>query len=206
MSAVIHLVPGTAVAFDGKRYTIAHILDLDAVLCKEDDTGKTVRLYIKDLTPISVQLDDAGSIDTELAAVSEEDWREANRRFHIIRPILGSARRSKEGVAEQARAAGVHPATLYRWIDAYERGGRTSALLPGKRGYPQGKARLSVEVDAIVKATIEDFYLNKQKRSAQKTYEEVLRRCRHAGIKPPHQNTVRKRIAQLSEDQKLRHR
>ena len=209
MSTVINLAVGAVVESAGKRYTITHLLDLDTVLCKEDGTSATARLHIKDLAPVNLQSTDQAPDSTELAIVSEADWVEANRRFHLIRLLLHStanARRTKEGVAEQARAAGVHIATLYRWIDAYERSGRVSSLLPTRRSGGRGKSRLSPEVESILQATIEDFYLSTQKRSAQKTCEEVLRRCRNADIPPPHQNTVRNRIAQLSEKLKLERR
>jgi putative transposase len=59
------------------------------------------------------------------------------------------------------------------------------------------------EADEVVRATIEDFYLTKQKRSLQKTCLEVIRRCRNAGLPPPHPNTVRNRIALISDQLKL---
>jgi len=205
MSTVINLVPGAAVQSGGKQYVITHILDLDTVLCKEDEGGTTVRLHVKDLAPLIQQSDEEKRPESDLSSISDEDWREANRRFHIIRPLLGT-RRTKEGVAEQARTAGVHLTTIYRWIDAYERSGRVSELLPTKRPGGRGKSRLPPETEAILQATIEDFYLNNQKRSAQKVCVEALRRCRNANVPLPHPNTIRNRISQLSEEMKLKRR
>lgn len=206
MSTIVNLVVGAAVESGGIRYTITHLLDLETVLCKEEGGEKSVRLHIKDLTPITHQSEDEQKPETELADVSDEDWREANRRFQIIRPLLAASHRTREGVAEQGRMTNVHVTTVYRWIDAYERSGRVSALLPTRRPGGRGKSRLPSEVEAIVKATVEDFYLNSQKRSSQKTCEEVIRRCRNAGVTPPHMNTVRNRIAQLSEEMKIERR
>jgi putative transposase len=200
----VHVAPCIVVESSGKRYTITHVLDLEAVLCKEEGDGKQVRLYIKDLIPVTPK-QDAGGTASDLSSFSEEDWREINRRYEIIRPLLKISR-TTEGVAEQARAAGVHLATVYRWIDAYERRGRRSDLLPKKRPGGRGEGRISPGTDAIIKTTIEDFYLNQQKRSAQKTCDEVLRRCRNAGVPLPHPNTVRNRIARLSEEQKIKRR
>ncbi|HEX8180659.1 MAG TPA: Mu transposase C-terminal domain-containing protein [Pyrinomonadaceae bacterium] len=205
MNAVVNLQPGATVESEGRCYVITHLLDLETVLCREAGSNKSARLFIRDLTPACVQTTE-GEPDAELSLVSDEDWQEANRRFQIIRPLLGLHRRTKEAVAEQARAAQVHHSTLYRWLDAYERIGLVSALLPGKRGYPQGKLRLSPEVEAILQATIEDFYLHKQKRSIQATCDEVLRRCRNAKLPPPHPNTVRNRIALISEKVRLERR
>lgn len=204
MNASIDIAVGATVVFDGKRHTITHLLDLETVLAQEEGSSTSVRLHVKDLAPSTPPRSDDDP-ETELTTISEEDWSEARRRLNIIRPLLG-ARRTKEGVAEQAGAAGVHYVTIYRWIDAYEREGRLSALLPTKRSGGRGKSRLPAETEAILKATIEDYYLSTQKRSAQKTCEEVLRRCRNAGVPLPHPNTVRYRITQLSEELKLKRR
>ncbi|HEX8459718.1 MAG TPA: Mu transposase C-terminal domain-containing protein [Pyrinomonadaceae bacterium] len=205
MKAVVNLQPGAAVESGGHHYIITHLLDLETVLCREADSNKSERLYIRDLAPIHTET--AGErIEEELSQVSDADWQEANRRFQIIRPLLSLQRRTKEAVAEQARASSVHHSTLYRWIDAYERIGLVSALLPSKRGYPQGRLRLSPEVEAVIQATIEDFYLHKQKRSVQATCDEVLRRCRNAKLPPPHPNTIRNRIALISEKVRLERR
>ncbi|MDQ3816345.1 MAG: DDE-type integrase/transposase/recombinase [Acidobacteriota bacterium] len=207
MNNIVNLQPGAAVEAGGKHYVITHLLDLETVLAREAGSKKSARLYIRDLAPISREkemVDDQP--DTEISLVSDEDWQEANRRFGIIRPLLCMQRRTKEGVAEVACGAGVHISTLYRWIELYERNGLVSALLPGKRGCPQGKVRLSPEVEAIIQATIEDFYLHKQKRSVQKTCDEVARRCRNANVPPPHPNTVRNRIALVSEQVRLKRR
>jgi putative transposase len=207
MNAIVNLQPGSAVESGGHRYIITHLLDLETVLGREANSNKSARLYIRDLMPISVKTDSAEEqTDIELSLVSDEDWQEANRRFAIIRPLLGMQRRTKEAVTEQARSACVHLSTLYRWIDAYERSGLVSALLPGKRGYPQGRMRLSQEVETILQSVIEDFYLHKQKRSVQETCDEVLRRCRNAKLTAPHPNTVRNRLALISEQVRLERR
>lgn len=202
--AFLNISPDAIVESNGKRYTITHVLDLEAVLCKEEETGKQERLYIKDLNPVTAKPDEE-TTDADLTTISDAEWSEARRRYSIIQPLL-YRHRTIEGVAEQARAAGVHLSTIYRWIDIYQRRERLSDLLPVKRSGGRGKSRLPSETEAILKATIEDYYLNSQKRSAQKTYDEVRRRCRNAGVPLPHPNTVRYRIAQLSEEMKLKRR
>jgi putative transposase len=200
----LNISPDAIVESNGKRYTITHVLDLEAVLCKEEETGRQDRLYIKDLNPVTPKPDEE-TTDADLATISDADWSEARRRFGIIQPLL-YVRRTTEGVAEQARAAGVHLSTIYRWIDIYMRRERLSDLLPTKRSGGRGESRLPPETEAILKATIDDYYLNAQKRSAQKTFDEVRRRCRNAGVPFPHPNTVRFRISQLSEEVKMKRR
>jgi putative transposase len=158
MNAVVNIAVGAAVECDGKRLTITHLLDLDTVLAQEEGSETTTRLHVKDLAPPAHQQND-NEPETDLTTVSDDDWQEAKRRLQIIRPLLGT-RRKKESVTEQARSAGVHYVTIYRWIDAYEREGRLSALLPNRPPGGRGKSRLLPETEAIIKATIEDYYLN----------------------------------------------
>jgi putative transposase len=105
-----------------------------------------------------------------------------------------------------ARTANVNIVTVYRWLQRYQRSGQVIALLPSERSGGRGQSRLHPEVEAIIQATIEDVYLSKQKPSAQQTCVEVLRRCRNAGLAPPHPNTVRYRIRQLSPQKRLSQR
>ena len=109
-------------------------------------------------------------------------------------------------MAIQAQAAKVHTATVYHWLKLYERTGRVSALLPIKPNGGRGKSRLSQEVEAVIKDTLENYYLKQQKPSAQKTCLDVIRLCRQAKLKPPHPNTVRQRIVALSEELKMKRR
>jgi len=141
-----------------------------------------------------------------LVLIEDQDWQEAQRRFALIRPLLSASVRSRELVAEVAGGYGVHLTTVYRWIRLYESTRRVSSLVPTKRDGGRGRSRLDPEVEKIIRATIEDFYLSKQQRSMQQTCTEVERRCRNAGITPPHPNTVRNRITALTDRVKMERR
>lgn len=222
MSNSIFIAPEQIVIYNNRTYRITHLLDLESLLATDEGTGESKRLYIKDLSPAASietrpsvedsttqydsQATERAQKEVELGLISDADWQEAQRRFAMIRPLLAAPRRAREMVEEQAHAGQVHIATLYRWIDAYLRSERVSSLLPIKRSGGRGKSRLSKEQEAIVQATIEDFYLNKQKRSVQKTCDEVTKRCRHAGFEAPHPNTIRNRIALVSDKLKLERR
>jgi putative transposase len=204
MSSSIQITPGVCVFFQNHVFRIARVLDLETVLATNEATSELKRLFIKDLisadeSQVETSETEDVSINAELVSIDEDDWGEANRKYTLIKPLLEAPRYTREMIEERARAGGVHWTTLYRWMEAYLRIGRLSALLPNKRGCKKGQSRLSPEVEAILQATIEDFYLHKQKRSVQKTCDEVQRRCRNAGLKEPHSNTVRYRIAALSE-------
>jgi hypothetical protein len=51
MSQLMTIVPGAKVEANGRRFLITHLLDLEAVLAKDEESGRAERLFIKDLTP-----------------------------------------------------------------------------------------------------------------------------------------------------------
>jgi|ERR1051325_2586959 putative transposase len=208
MNPFINYVEGTPVKYDGKRYVITHLLDLESILAKDEETGKTERLYIKDLTPVGHPTQTQAQDGVMPILMGKEEWEEAEQWFERLSPLLSSHRRTTEMVEEIAHDAGVHRATVYRKLALFERLGKVSRLARSKSSGGKGKSRLSEEVENIVQATIDDFYLNKQKqkRSIKKTVEEVERRCRNAKLKSPHSNTICKRIRAILKKKKDAHR
>jgi putative transposase len=200
MTKVMDIAPGVTVGADNKRYTVTHLLDMESVLAKDSETGKTERLCIKDLSVPKDDKDKEASGEQEISLISDKDWQEGQRRFSIIRPLL-TGRRTKEMVREIAEKEGVHPVTIYRWISVYERTERTSELIPTKPRGGKGKSRLTPEVEAIVGSVIKDVYL--KKASIEKTCSEIRDRCSKANLQPPHNNTIRNRIAVITDRKKL---
>lgn len=205
---LITIAPGAKVESGGRRYQVTHLLDLEAVLAKDEETGRAARLFIKDITPFSkkARADEEPPRDQELSLIPEGEWQEAQRRFTHLRPLLVTTRRSREMVEEASRALGLHRATVYRLINAYERTGRISSLIPPKRDGGRGRTRLRPEVEKIVRDTIQSFYLSKQQRGMEQTCKEIARLCRNAGLEPPHDNTVRNRITALTNREKVERR
>lgn len=211
MSQPIIIAAGSEVVANGREFIITHVLDLETVLGKSVETGESARLRIEHLLPRSALAPPSESkskpiVNYELTLVPDDDWQEANRRFNLIRPLLAASRRTAEMVKQVAASTGVHSVTIYRWINSFERTGKVSALLPNRGNGGKGQSRLSPEVEEIARATIEDFYLNKQKRSVQSTVSEVERRCRQANLTAPHANTIRHRINAVSDEKKIARR
>lgn len=205
MSTSLNLTPGQTVEYQGRLFLITYLVDLDTILAKslEDQSFTTVRLYIKDLRPPTSEA--PNSAREEIMLVTDEDWREANRRFLMIQPFI-SNNRSLQAIQTAPNKTGVHRTTLYRWAKIYLQTGRISSLLPKKHNGGRVKSRLSREVENLINTTIKDYYLRSEKPSIQKTCDEVLRSCRAAGLESPHPNTVRNRIAQTTDQIKLERR
>jgi putative transposase len=208
MNAELKVRPGLAVIAGARRYQIEKVVDLESVLARDLETGEVQRLRFNQLAPASAVKPEAAMAPAEPdpQQVSEADWQRAQARFAVIRPLIEQGTYSRREVQARAEHTGYATATLYRWLNRYQRSGSLSALVTYKRGVIQGQALLLTEVNTIVDMTIEDTYLNQQKTSIRRTALEVERRCRDIGLSPPHPNTVRHRILQLSAHRKYRGR
>lgn len=182
-------------------------MDVETVLVEDVKTGQARQAKIHELQPEGLSPQTPIKAErVELVEITDHEWQQAHERFEIIRPFLDDPDCTRAKVRTRAEAAGRHPATLYRWLEQYRRGGRVSTLVPTKRGMDRGQSRLDPEVEAVVSTTIDEVYLSTQKRSVSYTCNEVARRCRNAGLEFPHASTIRRRIKALSMKETLRRR
>lgn len=200
MNQMLGLAPGAAIASDGRRYVITHILSLEAILAKDQETGKSVELKLCDITPPQPSVSQKTETK-ELILIEQKDWASAELWFSRIQPLLFLPR-TAEMVKAVACEAGVHMATVYRKIAIYEQSGRVSDLTPTRSNGGKGQSRLAPEAEAIVGSLVKEVYLNRQKRSIKKTNDEIRRSFANADLKPPHYLTIRNRILAVSEEER----
>jgi putative transposase len=202
-----HITVG-AVVTEGeanKRYRVTHLISVDTVLAVDLQSAESCRLPIERLRLVRDK-EQAAEAPRDLSLYSAQEWAEAQRRLGVIKCLLDNPMRTREEAEKLAAGAGVHVATLYRWLNDYIRVGNVSALVPARRGRKAGTKLLSNEVEAIINSVIEDFYLDKQRHTPADTIEAIEARCRLAKVAPPHGNTVRNRIKRVPEIVQLRRR
>lgn len=201
------LQEGEIVKYGGQEYAILKIADLDRVLAKNLDTGKSEMLRVWELSPSTPEDEEARPDPArELADVSDEDWAYARRCLEIIKPLLSRRQRGTNFVDKIAAETGVSRATLYRWQRYYRNTGLLSSLLPTKRSGGRGKGRLMAEVEAIIDDVVQNYYLTDQQPTIQDVAGEIRRLCDQAGLPMPHEHTVRKRIGWIEERERISRR
>lgn len=136
--------------------------------------------------------------------LSDEEWKLALSRYHIIAPLLNNE--PNASVSKAAKNGGISRMTIYRWIGKFSQTQSVSSLVDSKRTGGEGQSRIAGETEAIVQAIINERYLTKQKLTAKKISVEVEIKCREACLPAPHYDTIRRRIGQISEEQKLTRR
>jgi putative transposase len=182
---------------------ITQILDFDAVMGVEVESGRSVLLSVAELRPVD---GDASAFRGDLEEIADEDWKEAERRYAAIAPLVDRRIVGRDDALKRAEECGIDVATLYRWLKRYRSVGSVLALIPQKRGWREGRTRLPPLAEAVIEDVIRDFYLTPQRPTAQKAIIEVIRRCGERGIDPPSPGTVRARLNRIPERDRLRGR
>src|SRR5918911_2173031 len=127
MNAFISYVPGTVVERDGRRCVITHHLDLETILIKDQETGKSEHARISDIRPVSNITEIEQKQGLELSLIDQEDWNNVEGWVERLRPLLSESNLSVEMVKKVADEAGVHISTVYRKLARLRDTGRASA-------------------------------------------------------------------------------
>ncbi|MFC5429478.1 Mu transposase C-terminal domain-containing protein [Paraburkholderia denitrificans] len=201
----VNLEIGAFVQHDHAIYKIAQTLDFETAIGINVETGRSTTLRLGELRPVQAALQST-THNVDLTEIADKDWQIAEQRFTAIKPLLGEFAGGREAVERRAKEVGVDTGTLYRWLQRYRAYEVVSALIPRKRGWKQGKGRISAQAEEVVSQALSDFYLTSQRPSAQKTIVEIQRRCLERGINAPGESAIRSRIGSLSERERLRSR
>ena len=132
----------------------------------------------------------------DLADVPVADWHKARRRFEVISVLAKAPERTRGDAEAAAEALGCSATVVYRLLSRYLADPRVTSLLPGRRGRRHGQLFLPAEVDEVVQATIDEFYLTRQRPRVSDLVTEVQRRCRTLGLPKPSRTAINLRIGQ----------
>lgn len=130
----------------------------------------------------------------DLSEIEQSQWQEARRRLFVIQQLAKAPERTRSSALFAAQQLQISVAHLYRLLRRYDADPRLTALLSGRRGRRAGVRRLSSDTEGIIQATIDEFYLTRQKPSLMKLVVEVRRRCRSLGLAGPSRKAVRVRL------------
>lgn len=126
---VISFRPGDEAYFHGKRYVITKTLDLGHILGRDPEPKEIRTLPVSELEPRPDNPSAPPEVSScgDLSAISEKDWKTAELRLEIIRPLLNDPACTLEAIRKRASESGLHFNTVYTWLRAYEREGTLSS-------------------------------------------------------------------------------
>ena len=202
----VEFAPGRIIRWRKRRFVVVDCTGFEAIIAREVGKRRLERIPVAEAQPDHSINQRAISV-TNLVAVPEDKWQTAVRQFTVLKRLLemDGIERTRAAVEKVAKILKKHPATIYRWIESYNCSGRLSELLRKNRA-DRGKSRLSSKVDTIIEDAIKKIYLTAEQPHISAVIEEVNLQCFKAGLKKPAANTVRRRIATLSDRLKLEKR
>ena len=203
MGSLKRFEAGTKASHRGRACELSRPFDLTNMLVVYLDDGETAIVPLNDLDQPSDGTSRGSRNKPHHDSMTENERAEAARRSEILQRLQGG-RWNGDQARAVAKEAGVNVRTLYRWREALDGDQRLAALKPNRGG--KRKRRLNPKAEAIVKECIQKHYLHSQRKIAQKVIEAVQSGCRSARVKPPHANTIRKRIAEISDKEKTKRR
>ena len=194
--------PKSTVTFRGRDWRVVKAVSPTELLL--EDLATRTKEVVDIVNLISAPAEDT-SPPPVIESVDERDLAEAKRRLETIRPLLDGSRGRAAETRRIAAETGAGERTLRRWLQAYEARGLLSDLAPQRRARTMPK-KLDDKAEAIIERVIDELYLTKQNLSARKLHEAVKQRCAALKLAPPHENTIRRRLADLPEELKMRRR
>lgn len=186
----------------GKKYRITKQIDFTQILGKDEDGYEQI-LLIADL---AVPDSETTPYCSDLADIDDDLWAEAVRRRELLEPLINGKVQGRAAIEAYAKEKGIGYVSLYRWYKAFSACSTLSILIPKQRGWRKGSSRLNPQVDNIIREAINKYYLSKQRLSQKQVIQQVRIICRQNGIEAPADNSIRKRINDLSEKEVLHKR
>lgn len=199
---IFYLNLGQQILYKDIPCTIIRNIDVRRISIEEIETGIVHTVNISEISPAQ---SDKEVVNRNMLELTDSDWEIAQNRFRIIRPVLEN-RGDLQIVENAAEEAKVDKATIYRWIGRYEQTGSIASILGKKKTGGRGKSRLSKELEQIIQKCIEEVYLTSFRKSINYLIRAIAFECNKADIKMPHSTTIRRRINEISEQEKVKQR
>lgn len=183
---------------DQQEYQLIEYIDPYQSLFKNLTTLKIQQMDIKDFENVSQS--DHSVICLDIEDVSETQWHKAQQKLEAINPIIShQSEYAIDGLAKRAKECNVSVRTLQRWIANYSQTNSIASLVDQKRGWREGKRRITPQQEEIINEVIDNYYLTVQRPYVQAAINEVNRLCYKKGIEKPSKNAIRYQINQIDE-------
>lgn len=141
----------------------------------------------------------------EIFALSDKEFADAAKLHDTILPIL-NAPGDGSVVGRVSKESKIPVSTLYRLTKIFREIGTIDSLAENRGKALKGRKLIDPLLEKIVTDAIESKYLKPARKSKTKVIEEVNLQCKKKNLKPPHSNTIRKRLAEIDVFQELKKR
>jgi len=137
---------------------------------------------------------------TALTTADDSAWKVACHRESVVRDLAELPKISQADVANASRNLGLSRTRIFELVALYRKDPLTSSLLGKPEGFPKGRGRLPDEVDQIIAAEIELFYLTRPKPNLAQLVRRVEYMCLERRLPAPTRKTVANRVAAINRN------
>jgi len=137
---------------------------------------------------------------TALTLADSSAWRIACEREPVIRALAVLPKVPRSAIAEVSGKLGLSRSRIFELVARYRQNPVTSSLLDRHGGFPKGRHRLAPELDQLIAAEIEKFYLSRPKPTLAQLLRRIQYACHEQGLHAPARNTVRARLVMIEKE------
>ena len=202
---VIKFNINSKIFYEDNEYIIKSYPSVDKVLLKQNTSPyKEIIVKVNDLIK-----DSKNANEPEKSQVEYEDKAldKATEKYKIIKPLLEMENRTAKDVEKRAKKFKKGMATLYRWIETFEKFGTVSSLAGNRENCGgKGKSRLPQETEDIINTIINEVYLDEQQLPFSNIYNVIVNECKKEKVQIPGKGAIRHRINNISPKLIAKHR
>lgn len=137
---------------------------------------------------------------TALTLADSAAWRIACDREPVIRALAALPKVPRSAIAEVSGKLGLSRSRIFELVARYRQNPVTSSLLDRNGGFPKGQRRIAPELDQLIAAEIEHFYLTRPKPTLAQLLRRIQYACHAQGLRSPARNTVKARVTTIEKE------
>lgn len=202
---VIKFNINSKIFYEDNEYIIKSYPSADKVLLKQSISPyQEIIVKVNDLIKDSQNANEPEKSQIEYG---DKALDKAKEKYEIIKPLLEMGNRTAKDVEKRAKRFKKGIATLYRWIETFNKY-RTVSSLAGNRENcgGKGKSRFPQKTEEIINTIINEIYLDEQQLPFSNIYNVIVNECKKYNVQIPKKGAIRNRLNIINPKLIAKHR
>lgn len=202
---VIKFNINSKIFYEDNEYIIKSYPSVDKVLLKKSISPyEEIIVKVNDLIKNSKNANEPEKSQVEYG---DKALDKAKEKYEIIKPLLEMENRTAKDVEKRAKKFKKGMATLYRWIETFEKFGTVSSLAGNRENCGgKGKSRFPQETEEIINTIINEIYLDDQQLPFSNIYNVIANECKKFNVQIPKKGAIRNRLNNINPKLIAKHR
>ena len=202
---VIKFNINSKIFYEDNEYIIKSYPSVDKVLLKQIISPyEEIIVKVNDLIKDSQNANEPEKSQIEYG---DKALDKAKEKYEIIKPLLEMGNRTAKDVEKRAKRFKKGIATLYRWIETFEKYGTVSSLAGNRENCGgKGKSRFPHETEEIINTIINEVYLDEQQLPFSNIYNVIVNECKKFNVQIPKKGAIRNRLNNINPKLIAKHR